>query len=144
MEWARRARIAAAIFAVGIVFALLAHQGRSPARADAPTRAIDAEARSTSRALPPIPALPSTVTPRPGGSVQLPADVLEAIENGSKEPLVPREIVVEARPVPGSTVTLDPLTPREIEVTAEPLPGEKMTNEPLVPRAMDALDASAR
>ncbi|APR87844.1 hypothetical protein A7982_13193 [Minicystis rosea] len=82
-------------------------------------------------------------TPTPGMAA-LPPDVLEALEKGPKEPLVPRELVLEAHPAPGSVVTAEPLVPRELPLEAKLAPGSVLTAEPLVPRELPLEAAPAR
>lgn len=61
-------------------------------------------------------------------------DVQQWLENGPKEPLVPREIHVDVELAPGSSATAKPLEPREIRVDAVLAPGESMKTQPLTPR----------
>ena len=76
-------------------------------------------------------------TPRP----DLPKEILDAIENGSQEPLTPPVIHVDIELAPGSAPTSEPLVPKVVAVEAEPAPGSIPTSEPLVPPTIDAFAA---
>lgn len=72
---------------------------------------------------------------------ELPKEILDAIENGSQEPLTPPVIHVDIELAPGSAPTSAPLIPKTVAVEAEPAPGSIPTSEPLVPPTIDAFAA---
>jgi len=95
----------------------------------------------------PLPSNTSTnVAPSPGFATVSPQDVVDAedwVQNGPKEPLVPRKIQIEAELAPGSVLTAEPLVPKQLHVDAELAPGETTTNAPLTPRVLHADDPPA-
>jgi hypothetical protein len=92
----------------------------------------------------PLPSNTSTnVAPSPGFATVSPRDIVdpqEWVQNGPKEPLVPRRIQIEAELAPGSVLTAEPLVPKQLHLDTELAPGETTTNAPLTPRQIHAGD----
>jgi hypothetical protein len=140
-----RAGIAALAGALGLAAALFMSARRS-APEDALTPAAVDGVHSLSTAVKPDPQLPAAAPPPPASNprssqANIPPEILEAIENGPKEPLTPPVIHVTAELAPGSVPTTAPLVPKTITVSAEPAPGSAPTSAPLVPPTIDALAA---
>src|SRR4051794_12896283 len=98
----------------------------------APRPAVTEQLPVAKEALPTV-SLPSRgrdpgMPPRP----QPPVDPQGLLEHGSKEPLIPPTVHVDAELAPGSTARLEPLTPPVLSVEELKLaPGGVVTSEPL-------------
>jgi hypothetical protein len=126
------------------VAAILLVSARQGALDSAPNPPVAEGARSiATEAEPRRPAAsPSPRGALPGGDQpDIPKQILDAIENGPKEPLTPPVIHVDAELAPGSVLTSEPLIPKVITIDVEPAPGSVPTSEPLVPKEVDALAA---
>ncbi|MDI1429160.1 hypothetical protein [Polyangium sorediatum] len=83
----------------------------------------------------------NTATPEPAiaapEETREPLDPSDYVRNGSKEPLVPRELRVEVEVSPRGALTAEPLAPRVLEVNAEVGSRDAVTTEPLTPRVLE-------
>ena len=101
-----------------------------------PTARAPTEKTTATQALPESLARPAAPALR---SPEELADPEEALRHGSREPLIPPVIHLEATLAPGSVVTSEPLIPPVIELPAiELAPGSVATSEPLVPPVIEA------
>jgi hypothetical protein len=105
----------------------------NPTRDQSETLPVTPVSDSPIRPNSPSPAMATT-------SSQDAVDPRDWIQNGPKEPLVPREFHVEAQLAPGSVVTAEPLVPREFKIDAELAPGETMNSAPLTPKEIRVED----
>ncbi|MDI1452050.1 hypothetical protein [Polyangium sp. 6x1] len=146
-ERAGRARILTIVALAGLVGATallvrsrLAEGTDVPATAARPAgmeHAVGASTAATETTAKTAPEAPTIPAAAPAAEPpQRPAiDPEEYVRNGSKEPLVPRELRADAE-VDSSrgTLTAEPLVPRVLEVNVEVSPRGALTMEPLQPR----------
>ncbi|MDI3282595.1 hypothetical protein [Polyangium sp. 15x6] len=87
-------------------------------------------------------AIPEPASASPEES-RKPLDPDDYVRNGSKEPILPRELRVDVEVSPRGPLTAEPLAPRVLEVNAEVSPRGAMTTEPLPPRVLEVQAAPA-
>ncbi|MDC3954835.1 hypothetical protein [Polyangium jinanense] len=77
------------------------------------------------------------------GETRKPLEPDDYVRNGSKEPLMPRELRVDVELSPRGPLTAEPLVPHVLEANAELSPRGAMTTEPLPPRVLEVQAAPA-
>ncbi|TKD06418.1 hypothetical protein [Polyangium fumosum] len=87
--------------------------------------------RTATNVATPEPAIAAPEEPRK------PLDPSDYVRNGSKEPLVPRELHVDVEVSTRGVLTAEPLVPRVLEVNAEVGARDAVTTEPLPPRVLE-------
>ncbi|MDC0741703.1 hypothetical protein [Polyangium mundeleinium] len=148
-ERVRRARILTIVALAGLVVgsALFIHarlaeapEARGPAAS--PVGVEHATVASPGTTRPTARTATNVATPEPVIAApeepRKPLDPSDYVRNGSKEPLVPRELHVDVEvSTTRGVLTAEPLVPRVLEVNAEVGARDAVTTEPLTPRVLE-------